>query len=103
MEKPLDPAELTFRICLMAMPGPRRRPKVRMLWISIAGGVVVYEGLGSWTTCVYRVKRLRHADISGREWVRVKKLFERDRYVVLDGVRASLHSLESLGLQRADR
>ena len=99
----IDPAEQTFQIHLIKMAGPSRSPKVRMLWVTTTGASAVYEGLGTWSKCVCRVKRLRHGDISDRDWTSVKESFEKYQYATLHHVMASLGDLESLGLQRADR
>ncbi len=103
MDKDLDLTEQTFLIHLIAVSASRRKPKVRMLWVATAGVPAVYEGQGSWSKCVYWVKRLPHIHISSGEWIRIRKLFERNQYATLLEVRASLHDLESLGFQRADR
>lgn len=103
MDKPLDLTEQTFLIHLIAVSDSPRKPKVRMLWVATTGVPAVYEGQGSWSQCIYRVKRVPHIDISESEWVRAKELFERNQYATLHKVRASLHALESLGFQRADR
>jgi hypothetical protein len=98
-----DLTEHTFLIHLIAMPTSQGKPKVRMVWVATSGGPAVYEGQGSWSKCVYWVKRLPHIDISNSEWIRTRELFERNQYATLHEVRASLHDLESLGFQRADR
>jgi hypothetical protein len=98
-----DPTEHTFLIHLIAMPTSQRKPKVRMLWMATSGGPAVYEGQRPWSKCVYRVKRLKHIDISSSDWIQKREFFKRNQYATLHEVKASAHDLESLGLQRADR
>jgi hypothetical protein len=99
----IDPAEQTFQVHLIRMTGPSRSPKVRMLWVTTTGSPAVYKGLGTWSKCVYRVKRLRHGDISDSDWKSARNSFEKYQYATLRHVMASLGDLESLGFQRADR
>lgn len=98
-----DLTKHTFLIHLIAMSTSQRKPKVRMLWVATAGCPAVYEGQGSWSKCVYRVKQLPHIGIANSEWIQKRMLFQLNQYVVLQEVRASLYDLESLGFQRADR
>ncbi len=102
LDRQLEFMELTFRIHLIAMSGPRRIPRVRILWVATTSIPAVYEGMGSWSKCVSWMKRLPHIEVSRNEWIQVREAFERNQYTTLHGVRASLHDLESLGLQRVD-
>src|SRR5208282_131166 len=93
----------TFCIHLIAISGPQRRPKVRMLFVATAGDHAVYEEQGSWSKCIRCVQRLPSVRITKLELAAAKKRFGLDRYATLPLVSASFLDLESLGLQRVDR
>jgi len=95
--------QAAFCIHLIAVTGPQRRPKVRILFIATDGTDAVYEGLGSWAKCVRWIKQLDCLDTTQHDLDAANRDFGRNRYAVLREVTASLLDIEALGLQRADR
>jgi hypothetical protein len=104
MMKDLVPSvQTTFCIHLIAISGRQRRPKVRMLFVTTAGGDAVYEAQGSWSQCIRRILQLPLIDIPKQDLAAARREFGRDRYATLPLVKASFLDLESLGLQRVDK
>ena len=103
MKDLVHPVQTTFCIHLIAISGPQRRPKVRILFVATAGADAVYEGQGSWSKCIRWIRQLPFMDLSKPDLAAAKKEFGRNHYATLPEVRASLLDLESLGMQRVDR
>jgi hypothetical protein len=103
MKDPIHSVKTTFCIHMIAVPGPQRRPKVRMLFVAITGAHAVYEGQGSWSKCIRWIQQLPIKDLSKPDLAAAKKEFGRNHYTTLPEVMASLLDLESVGLQRVDR
>jgi hypothetical protein len=104
MMKDLVPSvQTTFCVHLIAISGPQRRPKVRMLFVSTAGADAVYEAQGSWSQCIRWILKLPFVDITKKDLAATRKEFGRGLYATLPSVKASFLDLESLGLQRVDR
>jgi hypothetical protein len=102
-QNPSPKAEAAFCVHLIAISGPRPRPKVRILFVAIVGADAVYEGLGTWAKCVRWLKQLHCPDRTKHDLDAAKTDFGRNRCAVLREVAASPRALEALGLHRADR
>jgi hypothetical protein len=94
--------KLSFCVHLIGIPGPQRRPKVRMLLVAAAGVHAVYEGQGTLSKCARWIERLRCKDTPKLDLTMTKKDFGRDQYATLE-LRTSVLDIESLGFQRVDR
>ena len=103
MKDLVHPVQTTFCIHLIAISGPQRRPKVRMLFVATAGTDAVYEAQGSWSQCIRLILKLPLVGITKQDLAAARREFGRDRYATLPLVNASFPDLQTLGLQRVDR
>jgi len=103
IENSVHATNATFCIHLIALPGRRRRPQVRMLFVATTDVHAVYEGQGSWVRCMRWIQKLPFSCINKHDLATAKRELGRDRYTAFPTITASLFELESIGLQRVDR
>jgi hypothetical protein len=79
------------------MRGPKSEPTVRILLVETEGAQAVYEGFGSWSQCERLIVQISGCEISGGQLAAVKKRLELNRLASIQGVLASLQTLDSVG------
>ncbi len=103
MSKALPVDTLQFRVHLIRVHGRPRTPSLRVILVETTSAQAVYEGFGSWSKCMRWIGELSSIGIRGDELALVRKLLDQERLVTMkDEVRASLDTLELLGLHRVD-
>lgn len=74
-----------------------------MLWVAPSETPAVYEGFGTWNKCIKWINKLSDIETATHDWINTYKLLERDQYVMIPCVYASVHQLEMLGFERVDQ
>ena len=101
MDNDLPGARLSFRIYFIRLCGPESDLTVRVLLVDTARAQTIYEGIGSWPQCERWIGQLTGWITPRNVLADIRKRLDQKQLATINKVRASIHDIESIGLQRS--